>query len=336
MTADRLTPAYRVTLGDTVVDTTDEPRASSVVALTVSLDLDALCDACTLTLGGDWAALPEVDDEARIELGYAGGDLALVLSGVVASVEQRLTGARVVVHDRGALLLRTFHDETYQSRTAGAIVRDLARRAEVTTGTVEDGIDFPAYVVDGRRSAGQHVRALARLCGFETYLQPGGELVFERYVGGKTVHVFEHAEHLVEVERGERVPRVATVEAWGEGTGRAGGQRWAWLTKDFSPSRGTAGSGGTKLLVERPALRTAAAARTVAQVTLNEAASRAVAGTITGSGREAVKLGDAVRIAGVPGDDVDGSYQVRGVTHRLDKRRGYVTKVSFRSWEAAS
>ncbi|MDQ4026085.1 MAG: contractile injection system protein, VgrG/Pvc8 family [Actinomycetota bacterium] len=332
MTAERLTPAYRITLGDTTVDTTEEPRASSLVGLTASLDLDAACDACTLTLGGDWATLPEVDDEARIELGYADDDLTLVLTGVVAAVEERLTGARVVVHDNGALLVRTFHDETYQSRTAGAIVRDLAGKAGVDTGVVQDGIDFPAYVVDGRRSAHHHVRTLARLCGFETYLQPGGELVFERYVGGKTVHVFEHAEHLLEVHTGERAPRAETVEAWGEGTGRSGGQRWAWLTKDFTPSRGTAGLGGTKLLVERPALRTAAAARTVAQATLDDIDNRTVSGTLRSSGRAQVALGDALRIAGVPRDGVDGSYQVRGVTHRLDKRRGFVTTVSFRSW----
>lgn len=332
MTTDRLTPAYRVTLGGATVDTTDEPRASSVVGLTVSLDLEAPCDACTLTLGGDWGALPEVGDDARIELGYDSADLSAVLTGVVAGVEQRLTGARVVVHDNGALLLRTFTDETYQSKTAGAIVRDLAGKAGVDVGMAQEGIDFPAYVVDGRRSAHHHIRALARLCGFETYLEPDGDLVFERYVGGKTVHVFEHGEHIVEIDRAARSPRAGTVEAWGEGTGRSGGQRWAWLTKDFFPSRGTAGSGGTKLLVERPAVRTAAAAGIVAQAELDEIDNRTVSGTLTSSGREAVRLGDALRVAGVPREGVDGSYQVRGVTHRLDKRRGYVTRIAFRSW----
>ncbi len=332
MTAERLTPAYRIKLGDTVVDSTDEPRASSVVALIASLDLDARCDACTLLLGGDWGELPAVGDEARIELGYAGEDLAVVLTGVVAGVEQGLTGTRVAVHDRASLLLRTFADETYQSKTAGAIVRDLAGKADVDVAVVGDGIDFPAYVVDGRRSVHHHIRALAQLCGFETYLQPDGKLVFERYAGGKSVHVFEHGEHVVEIGRAERAPRAGTVEAWGEGTGRSGGQRWAWLTKDFSPSRGTAGAGGTKLLVERPAVRTSQAARTVAEATLDAIDNRTVRGTLTGSGRAAVKLGDAVRVVGVPGEGVDGVYQVRGVTHRLDKRRGFVTAISFRSW----
>jgi hypothetical protein len=52
------------------------------------------------------------------------------------------------------------------------------------------------------------------------------------------------------------------LEAGGESpTGSARDDTWAWLTTDFSGSRGIAGSGKKPTLLERPALRTIDAAR---------------------------------------------------------------------------
>jgi phage protein D len=328
---DRLTPSYKVTLGEAVIDSAEKPRASTVIALNVELDIDAPADACTMILGGLPDATPALGDDVKVELGYLDGETELVLTGTVTDARRTLTTTRVVAHGHASALLRAFVDETYESKKSGAIVRDLADRAGVEVATAQDGNEYAAYVVDGRRNVHTHMRDLAALSGFDVYLNSEGKLVFEKYVGGRIVHVYEHAKQVIEARVAEREPAVASVEAWGESSGKQGGQRWAWLTKDFGPSTGKAGSGSPKLLLERPALRASQAAKTSAETLLTATRRRAIGGHVEGPGRPEVKLGDGVRLKTMPAAALDGTFQVRRVVHRVDRRRGFVTVTHFRS-----
>ncbi len=327
-----LNPAYKLTLGDKLVDTTDEPQASTMVDLTVALGLDTPADSFTLVLGNVGSFRPARDDEAEIELGYAdNGGLTLVMTGKVATVAPNLTTTRVIGYATTDALLRTFVEQTYENRTAGAIVRDLADRAGIDVATAEDGIAFPAYVVDGRRSAYAHMGELARLCGFDLYINADGELVFEKFINGKRVHVFEFAKHIVALDVLRTPPHAGRVEAWGESpTGSEGDDAWAWLTRDFSGSRGIAGSGNLFLL-ERPALRTRDAARTAANAALTNIQRRTLRGQVVTIGRPEIKLGDAIRLSQMSDDSLNGNYQVRSVTHRITKLGGFTTTVGFRA-----
>ena len=125
-----LSPAYKLTIGDRIVDTTDEPQASTLVELTVALDMETPADSFTLVLGQVGGLKPEIEDEATIELGFAdNGSLTQVITGQVLKTEPGLTTTRVVGHSPAELLLRHFVDQTYESKTAGEIVRDLADQA---------------------------------------------------------------------------------------------------------------------------------------------------------------------------------------------------------------
>ena len=222
-----LTPAYKLTFsqktgdeggvlgaatsvggGGKVIDTTDEPKASTVVDLAVTLDMGVPADNFTLVLGQAGALKPVRDDETTIELGYAdNGGLTQVMVGTVIMVESNLTTTRVVGHSAAATLLRTFVEQTYESKMAGAIVRDLAGKAGVDVATAEDGISFPAYVVDGRRSIYAHLRDLADLCGFDLYINADGAVVFEKFAGGRTVHRLEYGKQILELEVLHAPPR---------------------------------------------------------------------------------------------------------------------------------
>jgi phage protein D len=334
-----LTPAYRLTIGSERVDTTDEPKASTVVDLAVALDLDAPADSATLVLGRVGALAPVRDDEVTVELGYADdGGFEQVMKGTVAHVEPGLTTVGVVAYSGAASLLRTTTDKTYEGKTAGAIVRDLAGKAGVDVAAAEDGITFPAYVVDGRRSVFPHMQDLAALCGFDVYVNSDGKVVFERFVGGKKVHVYEFAKQIVELEVDSGPARAGKVDAFGEspGTGK-GANAWAWLTKDFGPLAAHAGTGSPVAFLERAGLRTGEAARTAAEAALTAIRRRAVRGRLLGVGRPQVRLGDAVQVRGVPETpsglpSPNGSFQVRSVSHRLTRTgRGFTTTVGFRS-----
>jgi phage protein D len=326
-------PAYKLTIGTQAVDSTIEPKAGTLVDLNVSLDMDTPADSFCLVLGNLEGIKPSVGDEAAIELGYSDG-LVQVIRGKVVSVEFGLTSTRVIGLSPASNLLRYFYDHTYQDKKAGEIVSDLAGQAGVAVASAQSGTAFPAYVIDGRQSAYRHMRDLADLSGFDLCINWEGKLVFEAYAGGKAVHVLESGKHILELEMHHSQPRSRSVEAWGESPG--GGRSalaWSWLTKDFHSSKGSAGEGTPKLLVERSSLRTAEAAQAAAEAMHTNVQRQAVRGRLLVQGSARIRLGDAVRLAGV-GEDLNKTYQVRTVTHRLTKSSGFTTAVGFRSVEA--
>jgi hypothetical protein len=338
---DLLIPAYRITLAasaggaGSVIDTTSEPRGSTLVSLVTRADMTAAAGSATLVLGHAAGIAPAVGDAVTIDLGYLGGDsLVTVLTGTVVQVAHGLGSTVAEVEDAGYALARLpGNGRTYEQPTAGTLARELASLADVTTGAVDDGTSFPAYVIDGRRSAARHLRDLAALCGFDTYLDPSNRLVFHRWAAaGATTHIYDYGKHLLELDMRQADPAAGAVTAWGEspGLGR-GSTAWAWLTKDFSGSTGSAGHGSPAALLEMPVLRTADAAQTAAAAYAAEAARDALTGWLRGLGRAELALGDAVALRGLPDPALNGTYQVRGVEHRLGKAAGFTTTVSFRS-----
>jgi hypothetical protein len=326
-----LTPAYRLTIGHRVADTTVEPKASATTDLIVTLDLDARLDTVELVLGQVGGIAPKLDDEAKIELGYADdGGFTQVFDGVVNFFEPGLLTRRVVAVSNLRALARLFVDETFEGQTAGAIVKDLAGRAKVDVANADDGISFPAYVVDSRRTALAHMRDLAELCGFDCYANADGALVFEAFAGGNAIHDVDYAKQILELDIDRWSGTDVAVTAWGESaTGSSGAEAWGWLTKDFSSSAGHAGGGTPAFSFERPVLRTAESASTAATSALHAFARRAVRGRVVIPGQANVALGDAVRLRDVPLDGFDDTYQVRSVVHRITKQRGFTTAIGF-------
>jgi phage protein D len=320
--------------GGKVIDTTDEPKASTLVDLNVKLDMDVLADSFTLIMGQVGSFRPERDQQVDIELGFDDDNgMQKVMTGALVTVEPGLITRRLNGLSPAHLLLKTFVETFFEEKTAGDIVKELASQAGVQTADVENGIRFPAYAVDGRRSAYHHLRRLADLCGFDLYIDFEGKLVFKKFVGGRIVHVFEFAKHILELEVLQSQPRAAAVEAWGESPGSGPTESWAWLTKDFAGSKGSAGSGSPKYLLERPALRTPTAAQQAADAAFTHFKRQAKRGRLLLTGSPQVRLGDALRLQGVPETSLNATYQVRAVTHRLTKLGGYTTEVQFRSIE---
>jgi hypothetical protein len=336
-----LTPAYKLTVGGQLVDTTDEPQASTLVDLLVRLDMHVASDEFKLILGNIGHFRPEREDDGIIELGYADqeGELVQVAKGKLDSVEQGSTRDHIHGYSDAVILLRSFTEQTFESKTAGDIVKELASQAGVDTANIESGINFPAYVIDGQKSFYQHMQNLAALCGFDLYFDSDNQLVFQRFSGGNQVHVFNHASHIIELKVDFSAPLSTKVQAWGESGSNNGNESWAWLTKDFSGLTGNAGeitnngvpNNSSTLLLERPALRTGAAAQQAADAAFTELSRQTIRGHLLSVGRPQVKLGDTIRLSGLPEDALNQVYQVRGVTHRITKLTGFTTQVMFRS-----
>src|SRR5579864_2734366 len=296
-----LTPAYKLTIGSKAVDTTHEPKASTVVDLRVELDMDTPADRFVVVLGQVNGLKPALDDQATIELGYAdNGGFTKVMTGSVVAVEPGVTRNRVIAYTAAQKLLRSFTDQTVESKTAGEIVGNGGLNANLDTATVDEGINLPAYVVDSRRSVYRHMLDLAGLCGFDLYFNADDKLVFQQFQGGSTVHVFEFAKDVLDLKV-ERAPAAAaSVTAFGESpTGSQGANSWPWLTKDFSGSKGSAGSGDPAFLLERSALRTHDAAQAAAEAANTNFQRRTLQGHVLSIGRPQVQLGDAIQLRSV-------------------------------------
>jgi len=327
-----LRPAYRITIGKRTIDTTDEPRASTVTELRVELDVETPADQARLRLGQVGGLKPVVGDEVAVELGYADdGPLTRVFTGMVTETAPGLAVRRITALGPAVTLLHTFVDRTFEGMSAGDLVRKLAGEAGIAVAEAEPGIRFPAYVIDGRRSIHDHLRDLAALCGFDLYCDAAGALRFRRFTGGDRVHRLEYGKDLLELTFRRTAPAAAAVEAWGEGSGSGGTDTWAWLTKDFSRARGDAGRGNPVRRLEHPALRSTEAAGIAADAAYTAITRDTLRGWALCSGRPGVTLGDAVRLSGLPENRFDGTYQVRSITHRLTKAAGFTTTIGFRS-----
>jgi phage protein D len=292
-------------------------------------------DRLTLSLGQVGSFRPAVDQHVDVELGYVDADsLEPVVKATIVESDPGLVQRRVVAHGSARALQRTRLDRTFEQKTAGDIVEELAAEADVEVATADAGSRFPAYVVDGRRDAYAHIGQLAELCGFDRYVDRDGKLVFAFFTGGRTTHVFEHGRHILELELEER-PAVATrVDAFGESPGaQRGDDSWAWLTKDFGAFAGTAGDGTPVRLLERSVLRTGQSAQRAADAAFTELERRRRRGYVLVLGAPQVRLGDSLRISGAPEPGLDAIYQVRSITHRIDKRDGFTTRIQFRSIE---
>jgi hypothetical protein len=56
----------------------------------------------------------------------------------------------------------------------------------------------------------------------------------------------------------------------------------------------------------------------------------ALLGKLMVPGNPAVRLGDAVRVQQAPESELNATFQVRSVTHRITKGEGFVTSIGFR------
>jgi hypothetical protein len=234
-------------------------------------------------------------------------------------------GTRLVATDASASLAALRVNQSYDQRSAGQVVTDLAGLASVTTGSIEDGVDLPVFVADDGRSAWEHVAALAARSGFLAWVAGDGTLAFGPIDPGSPVRTFTGGVDVLAVRAGTQRPLVGTVTVVGEGAaGSNGDDAAAWLAKDTSALRTTSGSGGPARLRSDPALRSADASRSASS------GLGTLAGLVDGPARlvvpgaPEVRPGVAVEVDDA-GDGLDGTFIVLRVRHSFDAVGGFVS-----------
>jgi phage protein D len=318
-----LKPTYRIRIGS---ETFEPDVQSPLVSIQVNLDMDIPADSFVVILGeSEKTAKIEEGDDVSIQLGYEDG-LEDVFKGVVDNVEPGLAEIRVTGLNFATKLLELRTDQLYENQSAGRIVTDLATMASVSLGEISDGLSFTMYVVDDGKNAYEHIRELAKKCGFDVYMTPESQLVFKKYERSQP-HVLEYGKDIIRAELQEEKPVVTGVVVQGESPSSfKGADTSHWLTK--RQVEGMAGS-GARLLIQDPTVRNKDTAEKVAKAQL-DTFTRLVSGTVEVVGKSEVKLGDTVEITGMKNAKMNGEFQVRSVEHYLSKTAGFTTLIGWR------
>ncbi len=321
-----LTVAHRVTLGGAV----HSGGSGRLVALAVDARLEVPVNSCRLTLAPAGGIDAAVDQPVTVELGEPGEE-TLVFTGEVTAGERGV--ARLTVDAAGSFrrLAAGRVNLLYEKSKAGDVVRDLAARFHLAAGTVDDGLELPTYALGAERSAWDELHRLALRCGFDLWADAEDRLTFTAYRPAAT-HECVYRVNVLDYRHEAHPPALSGVEVHGESPAShgQGAEAVSWLTK--AEVKGTAGDASLRL--ERrsdPVGRTLELAERIAGARL-AAASRTARGRVTVLGEPQARLGDAVRLAELPGGAANGTFKITGVRQVVDARQGHVTHLD---WQAA-
>jgi hypothetical protein len=319
-------PAYNITLGAATVS---DAQPGPLDALQVRRDKRGNADEAIVRFGAVSAPVFAEGDPAAIELGWD-GSTSVVFTGTVERIARGISRVEAYCSGAQLKLMRGRTDQAFVSQNAGQVVTALAGTAGVPTETVEDGIDLPAYYADSARPLFTHCTALARVCGFDLYTTGEGKLVFAPFSTSSAGHTFRYGSEILAITVETTEPSLDAVTAVPESpASSAGDDKASWLVKTSSAHQGTAGSGSASVLVSDPLLRTRDAAESSAKARLYFALRDAVSGELEIQGAPDLDLDQAAELSGVPSPGVDGVYQIMGIMHSLDTRRGFRTTVSL-------
>jgi len=319
-----LHPTYKLQIAS---DTLEPSTSDDVVSIYVNLSMDIPADIFEAILRmSDKSLKFKQDDDISISLGY-NQQIIEVFKGKIDTVKPEVSKLRVTGLNSIWKLINQRMNRLYEKQSAGKIVSDLAKASGVATGEIMDGISFPSYAVDDNKSSYEHIRELAKRCGFDVYVTSDNKLTFKKY-SRENVHTFEYRKNIISVDGYYYKSEFGSVKVFGESpSSTKGSDTWHWLTK--KEVEGMAGS-GPALLITDPVLRDKDTAEKVAKAKLN-ILNRNLLLTIETVGKSEVKLGDTLEIKSMPDSNLNGDFQVRNVEHIFNKSEGFKTIIGCRS-----
>ncbi len=312
-------PTYQISIGSEEFST---ENGTDVICIHVIRSVGLPTDSCEVFLVGNKDYPFERDDEVKIKLGYD-EELVSVFSGFVDEIEYGTSMVRLTALGPALGLLRLRINRVYLNQTAGKIVQDLVKEANLTIAEASDGINLPTYVVDDTANAYEHILRLAERCNFVVYITDDDKLLFKEWNGSKN-HSLQYGKDLIRVEELDFVPLYVSTRVYGESPASVKGAETShWLTKQEIKSE--AGSGDVLSLADA-AIRDTETAETVAKAKLDKL-KYTFAAVVETVGNPDIKVGNTITLADMPNSAVLGDLEVRGVEHYLSTIKGFTTKI---------
>jgi len=329
-------PQFELKLGSIVIETS---KNKSLISISVEQSLETPVDIFTATFSNaerpSTIASVRPGQEAFVSLGYKEG-IDKVFTGIIDSIESDSYGTVISSLSSMIKLCRSRVDLFFEQQTSGAIVAELIKSSAVKAdeGGPSDGIQFPYYAVDSNKNVYQHVKELARLNGFITYMNSSDRLVFKKF-DPKTIHTLEYGKEIVLLSRIHRSTQTASVVMFGESPSSVmGSDRAHWLTKkqvradaEVDVAQGaTSGIGSTLFLYNRSLKDDEAVSSAAESISRRLGMIEVLDVRIPGNQR--ILLGDALKLNGVPDESLNNNiYQIRDIIHMMNRRTGFTTTV---------
>ena len=324
-----LHPAYKITIGSVNIDSAQTSSIAALVSVTTALSKNASAGVATIGLGQSTEQPIQIGDPVIVELGY-NGQTTKVMEGTVDEIKPNIETVVVTAYTSVQKLLELRLNQAYENQTAGAIVSDLASQVGIDTQTVEDGINFPFYAIDDRRNGYEHLHDIAQKCGFDLYLNPNNKLIFKEFQTSSSAHSLHYGKHIIRLKHFKAETDFKNIVVRGESPASSQGTDTShWLTKRFDNFKGATGSEGPCLSIQDATIRTKEAADISARGRKNIIDRKQRQGLVEILGNANIMLGDIVEITEAPQSDLNGFFQVRGVSHTLNKDTGFKTQLLF-------
>jgi len=272
------------------------------------------------------ASKTKKEDPVTVSLGYE-DDLTQVFEGKIDELSHKMFDVNLTAFS-SIFSLSTFRaDKFYEQRTAGQIVTDLAKEAQVQQDEISDGVKFPYYAVDSNRNGYDHIQKLASICGFDIYFTNKNKLVFKKYVPPNK-HKLSFGKNILKIKRIDNTPILKGIVVIGESPASLKGADTShWIKK--KPLRAVSGQDGQSLKIVNRAIKDDQTARKVAEENLNTIKSQLIV-VIDVVGDPKIMLGDAAVIEGIPNKEMNGEFQIRTIEHYFSKNYGFVTSLKCR------
>lgn len=328
-------PQFELKLGSNVVETT---KNKSLISISVEQSLEMPADIFSATFSNEMSSIItkfKPGEEASVSLGYNEG-IDKVFTGLIYSVEADAYTTVISSLSSMIKLCRSRVDLFFEQQTSGAIVTELIKSSGVETDEAgpADGIQFPYYAVDSNKNIYEHIKELARLNGFTTYMNNHDKLVFKKF-DPKTIHTVEYGKEIVHLSRIHSSPQAASVAIFGESPSSVMGyDRAHWLTKNQvradskveAPKGATLGINSALQLYNRSLKDDEAVSTTAESVSRRLGMVEVLDVRIPGNQR--ILLGDALKLKGAPAQSLNNNvYQIRDIIHSMNKRAGYTTTI---------
>lgn len=304
---------------------------SRLLSLHCQLSLLTPVNECTIIMTYPQGIKAAPGDQIKVELGH-NDELETIFTGLIISVEAQID--RLVIHSAGAArrLLAARLNLFFEKTAAGKVVADVCSQLDVPTGKTEDGLDLAYYTLGSNQSVAEHIHYLAQLCGFDAYVNEEDELQFKTAEG--TSHDYQYGVNILALSLNDPAPGLSGVRVYGDSAAsKQGTDAGYWIAKNAV--KGEAGDDSHALhTVFVGAARTEEHTKKIAKALLAAGASKKT-GRLQALGASHVRLGDTLNITKMPLDQQNGNYRVRGISHRVDAVRGFITYLNIESSEGA-
>ncbi len=317
-------PTYHINFGSLGIDSRQITTNGLSINILVDLQINMINTARIIL---DYKSANQIAGGDQVEIEFGTNGPQKVYTGIVEEIIKGILNCTILCQSSCTAMVTTKVNKLYEKQKAGDIVNDLAQIAGVTIGTIENGLEYPVYILGKDRNMFEHTLELAHHNGFDCYANVGDKIVFSKYMG-TSVHQFQYGVNIFDFKLDESSPSFSTVEIYGESPSSLGlgKDAYSWLTKQ--EVKGSAGNGEAPLRICNPTLKDLDSAGIVAQSIL-EQISKSKSGSLKVLGHPEIKLGDAIQISDMPDSNLDGTYKITGIKHKLSKHSGFITIIDW-------